>query len=578
MIRWPQDSPAVLPVALATQSQRNPVPPWLPADSKTLYQQGLEALTTEDALHNANPAHWLPAYCAHALHNFAEEHLSVLANPDTLASFPTEVVDPLLRSETSKAQEFLQGLLSTADAGFKTVLRRRPVPLTDGPPDDDYIVSLNIASLKSTRLYIDHVYRRIAELATLLASSDIPKSPLGWVRLQTLQSYDGRDVPGNFNPTTQNVIATNKFSVLSYGNLRPMSKDVLETLLILDFQARGRGRRFQYATYGPPAPDGGRTIKEYAVRLAPATQAAAGPAPPSTLVPPQYGAYFCSESMLEPLKRYGINPKTRSRDGYAVKLHPLTSCDPQAIADALANSTLRGPQADTLLLVDIPSTRGSHTWTLTPNGLLGTYTAPIPPFHFHSAWQDPAQAMWNNPERHRSSSIPAPPTYFSAPAPTVREDILNVQADGRLAAHLRETPAPHIMEEDAEPNEDLTGNDFTYSQDTTTAFQELLAKIDANTKELPNVLSTKHYAALTQLPLTYPWARLVLDLKELLISFDRHLSRASLPIKCKAMLLPPGYGPLKFSPTPRAAHFAYHSPPRYRRRTSFSSPPGNLRT
>ena len=269
MIRWPQESPAVLPVALATQSQRNPVPPWLPADSKTLYQQGLEALTTEDALHDVNPAHWLPAYCAHALHNFAEEHLSVLANPDTLASFPTEVVDPLLRSETSKAQEYLQGLLSAADTGYKTVLRRRPVPLTDGPPDDDYIVSLNIASLKSTRLYIDTVYRKIAELATFLAASDIPKSPLGWVRLQTLQSYDGRDVPGNFNPTTQNVIATNKFCVLSYGNLRPMSKDVLETLLILDFQARGKGRRFQYATYGPPP---GRTIKEYAVRLAPATQ------------------------------------------------------------------------------------------------------------------------------------------------------------------------------------------------------------------------------------------------------------------------------------------------------------------
>ena len=133
MIRWPRESPAVLPVALATQSQRNPVPPWLPADSKTLYQQGLEALTTEDALHNANPTHWLPAYCAHALHNFAEEHLSVLANPDTLASFSTEVVDPLLRSETSKAQEYLQGLLSTADSGYKTVLRRRPVPLTDGP-------------------------------------------------------------------------------------------------------------------------------------------------------------------------------------------------------------------------------------------------------------------------------------------------------------------------------------------------------------------------------------------------------------------------------------------------------------
>ena len=254
MIRWPQESPAVLPVALATREQRNPVPPWLPAESKTLYQQGLDVLTTADILHNSNPAHWLPAYCAHALSNFAEEHLSVLANPDTLASLPTEVVDPLLRSDTSKAQEYLQELLSAADVGYKTVLRRRPVPLTDGPPDDDYILCFNIGSLKSTRLYIDAVYRKIAELANLLAGSDIPKSPDGWVRLQTLQSYDGRDVPGNLNPTTQNVIATNKFSVLSYGNLRPMSKDVLETLLIIDFKATGKGRRFQYATYGPPAP------------------------------------------------------------------------------------------------------------------------------------------------------------------------------------------------------------------------------------------------------------------------------------------------------------------------------------
>ena len=77
-----------------------------------------------------------------------------------------------------------------------------------------------------------------------------------------------------------------------------MSKDVLEALLILDFQARETGRRFQYATYGPLAPKSGRTIKEYAVRPAPSTQVAAGltgPASPSFLVPPQYGAYFCSE-------------------------------------------------------------------------------------------------------------------------------------------------------------------------------------------------------------------------------------------------------------------------------------------
>ena len=287
---------------------------------------------------------------------------------------------------------------------------------------------------------------------------DISKSPDGWVCLQTLQSYDGRNVQGNFNPTTQNVIATNKFSVLSYGNLRSMSKDVLETLLIIDFKATGKGRRLQYATYGSPAPAEGRTIKEYAVRLAPATRE--GPVAPTSLAPPQYGAYFCSDSMLEPLKRYDINPKTRGRDGYAIKLHPLSSCNSQAIADAIAHSPLRGPQVDTLLLVDISSTRGSHTWTLTANDLLGTYIAPIPPSHFHSAWQDPVQPIWTNPERHGTSSASVLPTYFPN-VPTARNANLNVQADGRLAAHLCETLAPHIMKEDVEPNEELTGNDFT---------------------------------------------------------------------------------------------------------------------
>ena len=63
----------------------------------------------------------------------------------------------------------------------------------------------------------------------------------------------------------------------------------------------------------------------YAVR-APATQATVGPedsAPPPTLAPPQYGAYFCT--MLEPLKRYGINPK------------------PAAVTASLLNSNLYPP-------------------------------------------------------------------------------------------------------------------------------------------------------------------------------------------------------------------------------------------
>ena len=48
------------------------------------------------------------------------------------------------------------------------------------------------------------------------------------------------------------------------------------------------------------------------------------------------------------------------------------------------------------------------------------------------------------------------------------------------------------MGEDAEPNEDVAGNDFTYLPETTTAFQDLLNLIDTNTKQLPSVLSPTH--------------------------------------------------------------------------------------
>ena len=69
-------------MAFTTSEQRNSVPSWLPAERAD------STFSLLQILHNSNPAHWLPAYCAHAFSNFAEEHPSVLANPDTFASLP----------------------------------------------------------------------------------------------------------------------------------------------------------------------------------------------------------------------------------------------------------------------------------------------------------------------------------------------------------------------------------------------------------------------------------------------------------------------------------------------------------
>ena len=87
MVLCPTASPATVDPPSATNSQRNPIPDWLPQASKSLYAQGLQALTAPDALQSASPQDWLPAYCAHALSNFSEDHLPLLCTPDLLSSF-----------------------------------------------------------------------------------------------------------------------------------------------------------------------------------------------------------------------------------------------------------------------------------------------------------------------------------------------------------------------------------------------------------------------------------------------------------------------------------------------------------
>ena len=81
-----------------------------------------------------------------------------------------------------------------------------------------------------------------------------------------------------------------------------------------------------------------------------------------------------------------------------------------------------------------PNNPPSQLWKESFHSLLVKVARGV--FHFgvviHGA---PTRGLW-------------PPMASSA---TVGEDILNVQANARLAAHLREEPALHILEEDAEP-------------------------------------------------------------------------------------------------------------------------------
>ena len=129
MIRWPQDSASVL-LALATQAQRNPVPSWLPADSKTLYQQGLEALTREDALHNSNHTGFQPI--AHMLSTTSPKNIYQFFNGESAGLTFSSFDSPLVGSVLSRCWcftlrcLFFLGLAVLADASAAFAIVSHP--------------------------------------------------------------------------------------------------------------------------------------------------------------------------------------------------------------------------------------------------------------------------------------------------------------------------------------------------------------------------------------------------------------------------------------------------------------------
>ena len=136
-----------------------------------------------------------------------------------------------------------------------------------------------------------------------------------------------------------------------------MSKNVLKTLLVIDFKATGKGRRFQYATYGPPAPAEGRTIKEYAVRLALDTQTVTGEAP-SHLPPLLLHSMELTFALTVCSSLSNDMTSTQKPAVGTAMLSNYIFCPPVIhVADAIAHSPLCRSQVDTFLLVDISSTQ-----------------------------------------------------------------------------------------------------------------------------------------------------------------------------------------------------------------------------
>ena len=308
LIRWPQTSPGKASnLPLATPAEMFPVPGWLSQASKTLFEKGPAFLASSTCLVDDNLVvrDWLPAYCAHTIPGFGEDHLLTIVAPEVISAFGSRVASPLIDGEQGVALDYLKSVLDSAEEPWQVKTRRhRPPPLPVGAPDDQQILLFSSTQTSRLEKKVDQLFPKLAELSSLLASGELAHSPAGWVTLNTLNAYTGPAVPGNYNPRTQTVVASKPYTLTHQSVPLRLDDQLLQNIIAIGDKT-GR-RRFQVGIHSV----GGR--KELVLRLRPVparTSTGSVPSPPAaTYVPTPslrptapFAVYFCSPAMIKVL-------------------------------------------------------------------------------------------------------------------------------------------------------------------------------------------------------------------------------------------------------------------------------------
>ena len=313
--------------------------------------------------------------------------------------------------------------------------------------------------------------------------------------MNTLNAYTGRAVPGNFDPQSQTVVDFKPFTLTHQTTPLKLDDQLLQAIVAIDDKNR---RRFQIGSHAV------RGRKELVIRLTPsAPRSAVGATPPqssTTYIPPPtlrptspYAVYFCLPHMIKVLTTAG-NPRRRGHNApdYILKLHPLSSLTPPALATLFRSSRLRG-KCEALLVVDLSASLSSGTtWEVDADGMYCSNDVPLPPSHLHSAYTNKMGQLtkaWEN------DSAPGPPRPSPASAPqwsrpyshTPTDDVLDSQADHRLRTHTQAPLPPQIPPEEETPMEDVGQNDpLQLSNSTRAALDQLLSQIDQATSTVEN--------------------------------------------------------------------------------------------
>lgn len=151
----------------------------------------------------------------------------------------------------------------------------------------------------------------------------------------------------------------------------------------------------------------------------------------------------------------------------------------------------------------------------------GTDTVPLPSRFFVAAFTfSPfgTKQTWPTPGSSLLASHSTQPAFLPSKA-TVQEAVRSTAADVRINQTLAHATPTQPADDDVDMNAPTIEGEIVYPEDVEAAFTHLLYSLD----HPPFTLQEEHYDALSQLPLTYPWTSITIDLKEYVPFLERHL-------------------------------------------------------
>ena len=128
---------------------------------------------------------------------------------------------------------------------------------------------------------------------------------------------------------------------------------------------------------------------------------------------------------------------------------------------------------------------------------------------------------------HSSRPRYVPPTH------SIDEAVRSTAADVRLQATFSRPPTVQPTDDDIEMTGPTVEGEVNYSSEVEAAFLHLLHSLD----HPPFSLDEHHYIALSQLPLTYPWPSITIDLRPYVPFLERHITTHSIAGRCFLLLL-----------------------------------------